>query len=113
VHSTVSRWVRRTPFKRRDRHGAWWLRMTRQGLLKPPQNMKLLPLPPYAPELNPMDIFGTNCMSSTSITVSSIILMSWRTNSKRPRMPLRATHQWCSSLRLGNELLLLYWFEME
>lgn len=24
-------------------------------LLKPPQNMKLLPLPPYAPELNPVE----------------------------------------------------------
>jgi len=24
-------------------------------LLKPPQNIKLLPLPPYAPELNPVE----------------------------------------------------------
>jgi len=32
--------------------GAGW---HASGLLKPPQNMKLLPLPPYAPELNPVE----------------------------------------------------------
>ena len=31
--------------------GAGW---RASGLLKPPQNMKLLPLPSYAPELNPV-----------------------------------------------------------
>jgi transposase len=32
--------------------GAGW---HASGSLKPPQNMKLLPLPPYAPELNPVE----------------------------------------------------------
>jgi len=36
------------------------------GKLKVPNNIRLLPLPPYSPELNPMETSGTTCARTSS-----------------------------------------------
>lgn len=42
--------------------GAGWYKSKQLKLL---ENMKLLPLPPYSPELNPARTFGKNCVRNT------------------------------------------------
>ena len=41
--------------------------------LKVPENIKLLPLPPDAPELNPVEHLRASCARSTFITSPSIV----------------------------------------
>lgn len=85
--------------------GAGW---HASGLLKPPQNMKLLPLPPYAPELNPIEHVWDDCVKNISITACSIALMPWRINSKWHCIPSRTMRQWSDPSWLGNGLLAHY-----
>jgi len=41
------------------------------GKLRVPSNISLLPLPPYSPELNPVEKSGSSCAKTTSAIASS------------------------------------------
>jgi hypothetical protein len=85
--------------------GAGW---HRSGSLKPPQNMKLLPLPLMCLNSTRLSMVGMNCARSTFTTKSSIVLMRLRINWSLPCGPSKIIPQGLSPLPHGIGLLLHY-----
>jgi transposase len=71
-----------------------------QGL-KLPANLRLLFLPPYAPEPNRSSMSGTNCARSYSTTSSSTVWRRWRTNSTAGFATSKAICPGCAPSFLG------------
>src|SRR5215469_18896475 len=63
-------------------HVAGW--HLRGGKLKLPDNINLLSLPPYSPELNPMENVWTTCAATNSATSSGTVMRQWSPPAPKP-----------------------------
>ena len=70
-----------------------------------PENIRLLPLPPYAPELNPQNMSGMNCERRNSPTGCLIIWMPSSVSCTRGCPGSLRTGNACVALQLGLGLL--------
>lgn len=77
-------------------------------LLKPPQNMKLLPLPPYAHELNPVEHVWDELREKHFHNRVFDSLDALEDQLEVACTPSRTMRQWSSPLWPGNGLLVLY-----
>ena len=65
-------------------------------------NLRLIFLPPYAPELNPQNTCGMSCARSTSTTEPSIAWRPWKPTWNRALLSWKTSRERCRASPAGN-----------